>query len=352
MPFNFEFPRRIRAGFIGCGRHAYQSIYPCFQYAPVELIAVADLQEERARTYARQFGAERWYTDHRRMLAEETLDAVFVVVNHDHQRRPQYVPLAVDIMESGCHAWIEKPPASTIEEIDAMITTSQRTGSFVQVGFKKVFYPAIERAKQIMELPEFGRPTSIYAHYGVAIPPEHERHNGPPMMPFLQIGCHPLSIIQYLMGPAESLYFEDERVAGSSMAVFKFRSGAIGVMHHAAGKAHNAPWDRVEVVGEGATLVVENGVQLNYYKPSGPRADDTFVGDDANGPIKWAPDFSHGRLANKGLFLLGYAPEVISFAECVLENKPPERCRLEDAREVLQMYLAYNSPAGRRISVG
>ena len=182
MTFNFEFPHRIRAGFIGCGHHSYQSIYPCFQYAPVELIAVADLQEERARTYARQFGAERAYSDLQEMLAKESLDAVFVVVNHDHERRPQYAQLAMDIMEAGCHAWIEKPPASTIEEIDAMIATSQRTGKFVQVGFKKVFYPAIQRAKQVMDDPEFGRATSIYAHYGVAIPPEHERQNGPAMM--------------------------------------------------------------------------------------------------------------------------------------------------------------------------
>jgi hypothetical protein len=35
----------------------------------------------------------------------------------------------------------------------------------------------------------------------------------------------------------------------------------------------------------------------------------------------WEPEFSLGQLYNKGLFLLGYAPEVIDFTTRLLENQ-------------------------------
>ena len=37
----------IRAGFIGCGSHAFRNLYPVFQFAPVKLEAVCDLDQAR-----------------------------------------------------------------------------------------------------------------------------------------------------------------------------------------------------------------------------------------------------------------------------------------------------------------
>ena len=351
MPFNYEYTQRIRAGFIGCGKHAFQSILPSFQYAPVELVAVCDLVPERAQFCARQFGALRWYTDYAAMLAQEELDAVFVVLNHDAEGRPQYAPVAIDVLRAGRHVWIEKPPGATLAEIEEMQSARDQARRFVQVGFKKPFYPAIQHAKKLMAQPEFGAPTSAYVHYAVNLPPAAGRPHSRDMMRFLQIGCHPLSIMQYLLGAPQTLYFADESRQGSSLGVFTFANGSIGCLHQAAGKGENAPWDRVEVNGEGASLVVENGIDLTYYPPGQPRSPQSFVSDNASAPRRWLPDFSHGRLANKGLFLLGYAPELIAFAESVLDDTPPTTATLEDAHEVLRMYLGYTQPAGQVITL-
>jgi hypothetical protein len=58
----------------------------------------------------------------------------------------------------------------------------------------------------------------------------------------------------------------------------------------------------------------------------------------------WEPEFSLGQLYNKGLFLLGYAPEVIHFTTRLLEGKGPEYGTLDDAFELLQIYEAYLQP--------
>ena len=120
ITYNFEYDRKVRVGFIGCGGHAYRNIFPTFQYAPVDLIAVCDLQPERAAAFARQFGARHTYTDHREMLAREQLDAVFVVAGYDEHHRPRYPQLAMEAMRAGVHVWIEKPPAASLAEVEAM----------------------------------------------------------------------------------------------------------------------------------------------------------------------------------------------------------------------------------------
>ncbi len=110
VTYNYEYPKRLRTGFIGCGGHAYRNIYPTFQYGPVNLVAVCDLDAERAATYARIFGAERHYSNHLEMLEREALEVVFIVTNVDATGHPRYPSLAIDL-RAGAHVWIEKPPA-------------------------------------------------------------------------------------------------------------------------------------------------------------------------------------------------------------------------------------------------
>ena len=115
--YHHEYPNKLRAGFIGCGGHPYRNIYPTYQYAPVDLVAVCDLDPARAATCAKLFGANRFYSNHSQMLEREELDVVFIVTNVDETGRPRYPKLAADCLRAGAHAWIEKPPASSTAEI-------------------------------------------------------------------------------------------------------------------------------------------------------------------------------------------------------------------------------------------
>jgi len=47
VKYNFEFKKKLRAGFIGCGGHSYRNVYPVFQYVPVDLVSVCDLKMEK-----------------------------------------------------------------------------------------------------------------------------------------------------------------------------------------------------------------------------------------------------------------------------------------------------------------
>ena len=357
ITYNFEYERKVRTGFIGCGGHAYRNIFPTFQYAPVDLIAVCDLQPERAAAFARQFGAHRTYTDHRKMLAREQLDAVFVVAGYDERHRPRYPQLAMESMQAGVHVWIEKPPAASLAEVEAMHTVSQATGRFVAVGYKKMFFPAIAKAREISQRPEFGQPTSLAIRYPQELPPPEARADDRAMQGFLDHFFHPASIVQTIMGPVTTVSYQREARTGGSVSTMTFASGAVATMHLAGSHSWSGPLERLEIVGEGAFVVVENGVNLRYYRPGARRGQGgygraaSYIGADEASPVVWEPEFSLGQLYNKNLFLLGYLPEVLYFCECVLDNRPPQMANLDDTLAMMRWYECYRQPAGQVIPI-
>jgi len=351
--------KSIRVGFIGCGTHAFRNIYPTFQFLPIDLVCVCDHHADRAEAFAKLFGSERVYVDHAEMLAKETdLDAVFIVTSYDMNSKPQFPKLAIDVMRAGLHAWIEKPPAASVAEIDEMIDVEKETGKFTMVGFKKCFFPAIEKVKEIISTEDFGTPAQVFVRYPQYIPSADEKptlRGNRKLVGFLDHLVHPASILQYLMGPVKTLHFirSDK---GGGFANLVFRSGAVGTIHFAFGQSGTSPLERLEVVGEGANVVVDNGVKLTYYRPGsrGPGGygrNPSFIGPDDTAPIVWVPEWSLGQLYNKGLFLLGYYGEVAAFAECVRENRRGDKCNLDDAREIMKLYEAFMGPEGTAIEL-
>lgn len=355
ITYNPDYERRVRVGFIGCGGHSYRNIFPTFQYAPVDLVAVCDLNRERAAQIGKQFGAPTVYTDYAEMLAREALDAVFIVTGYDPQGHPLYPPIANAAMRAGVHAWIEKPPAASADEIRGMQRVSAETGKFVMVGFKKMFFPANVKARSLITQPDFGRITSITARYPQALPPYEDRGDSLKMVGFLDHIVHPYSVLKYLAGSVDSIHVERNAINGASVTAIRFTSGAIGSLHLSMGQAGLSPLERTEIVGEQANVVVDNNLRVTYYRGAsagagyGREAD--YYHATETPTLFWEPEFSLGQLYNKGLFLLGYAPEVLYFCECVLANTPPERANLADALELMRIYDAYCQPDGAPVRI-
>ena len=293
--YRFEHEWRARVGFVGCGGHAWRNVLPTFQYAPVELVAVADPIEERAAAYATQFGARASYSSHEEMLEAEDLDAVFVVTSHDDLGRPRYPDIAIDAMHAGAHVWIEKPPASSVAEVQAMRGVEQETGRFVQVGLKKMFFPAIAKAKEIVTGDEFGPVSQIYVRYPQDLPVLEDRTDTRAMVGFLDHFFHPASIVLHLAGAPTTMSYVREPAHGGTLTTVTFAGGAIGTVHMPAGQSWRAPLERVEVIGAGTNITVDNGVELTYYRRGGfpeyGRAA-TWIGPDDEAPLRWVRESS------------------------------------------------------------
>jgi predicted dehydrogenase len=238
-----------------------------------------------------------------------------------------------------------------------MMATSRETGRFVQVGYKKMFVPAYEKAKEITERPEFGGVTQLLIRYPQAFPPPETRYdlaNTPLAVSMLDHVCHPLAILQLLGGDAATMSYLFEPRTGGVIATFTMRNGAIAAWHSTGGHASRAPLERVEIVGQRAEIHVDNTVRLTYYRPAPAHyygRVGSFVADDEGAALHWEPEFSLGVLYNDNAFFLGYVPEVRAFCQSVLTNTPPAKAGLRDTWLQVQIYEAFRHPAGQVIEL-
>ena len=349
--FKHEYDKHLRIALVGCGGHAFRNILPALNYLPIELVATCDVDPTRAEHYAHAFGAKRSFDSYDALLdwaPNAGVEAVLLVLGFKNGL-PQYRDFAIAAMDHGLHVWMEKPPASTGAEIEEMLRAQQRSGRTVQVGYKHYFFPAIVKARELIDSPEFGAVTSMSATYPLRIAPP-ERRQQPPAQPINLDLCHPASAIHKLMGDVDSIWF-DRADNGGGVVALRFVSGAVGVLHCTSGRPSTAPNERFEVIGTGASVLVDNVIRLTYYRPGkrgtgsqGYGRTPDFFGEDSHAPFHWEPEFNLGQLYNMSTFLQGYAQELGQFVESVWAGVQPPCAGLRDALHLTHLYEAFRAP--------
>jgi predicted dehydrogenase len=346
VTYNFEYDRRIRCCFIGAGGHAFRNIYPTFRYAPIDLTAVCDLDRDRAEKVGRLFGATTAYDDHHQMLAQERPELVFIVTSYTAEGRVQATALALDVLASGAHVWMEKPTCATTEEVDELEEAAARAHRIVMTGLKKTFFPAIVKLHSLIGSLEFGALGSVSVRYPERLPRPEDRGDLVRMQHFLDHIYHPGAILGYLGGQIERASYEWNPVGGSSVTTFRFASGAVGALHLTGGQSWAGPLERVEIVGEGAHAIVENGTDLTVYPraelPSYGRASD-WLQPDETAPRRYVQEHSLGQLYNNNLFYLGYVGEVLHICEAILDDRPISRGTLAEVRQIMRLFEFYRT---------
>ena len=136
---------------IGCGSFAQLCHGPAQRkyagaHPEVRLAACCDVDESRARDYARAFGFARHGTDMLAMLAAENPDAVVMAV-------PPTMTCSVAslVLERGFPLLMEKPPGLSPAELNRLIAAAARGGARAQVAFNRRYMPVMRRAREILD---------------------------------------------------------------------------------------------------------------------------------------------------------------------------------------------------------
>lgn len=128
----------LRVGIVGCGGIAERRHGPVLASLNdrVKIGALADLAQERTELMGGKLGvaSEHLYSDWEKMFAQEELDLVHICTPH-HLHEPQ----AVAAMKAGAHVFLEKPIATSLEEVDRMIAVAEQTGCKLTVGHNQLF---------------------------------------------------------------------------------------------------------------------------------------------------------------------------------------------------------------------
>ncbi|RJP27577.1 MAG: gfo/Idh/MocA family oxidoreductase [Candidatus Omnitrophota bacterium] len=199
--------RKKRYGLIGCGWYGKSALFRMLQIAPVEVVALCDV-DSRMAAEAAEMVAERQvsrikpriYGDYREMLKQEQFDIV-QVSTPDHWH---CLPM-IEAVKAGADVYVEKPISVDVVEGQSMLAAARKYNRVVQVNMQRRSTPhLIEARDTIIKEGKLGKigMVEMYCYYHMrnrrnppdAEPPEHldyEMWTGPaPMRPYNEI-CHP-----------------------------------------------------------------------------------------------------------------------------------------------------------------
>jgi predicted dehydrogenase len=136
--------KRLGVGVIGAHAWAEKAHLPGYRaYPRANVVAICDIEPERAHAMARAFDIPRVYTDHRELLADVDVEMVDVCTpTHSH------LPLSTAALEAGKHVLCEKPLAERAHEAFAVAELANERERRTKLGFTFRYSPAVRQLRQ------------------------------------------------------------------------------------------------------------------------------------------------------------------------------------------------------------
>jgi predicted dehydrogenase len=257
--------KKLGWGLIGCGDIARKRIAPALRdLDECDLVAVSRARSDQAESFAREFGARKWFASWPELVCDDEIEAVYIATPV-HLHAEQTIAAA----EAGKHVLCEKPLAMNTSECDRMIQACRANKVKLGVAYYRHFYPVIERIKEIIHTGEIGQPVLAQINAFEYFNPQtdHPRHwllekdrsGGGPMFDF---GCHRIEVLTNILGPimkvkamTANVSFGRE-VEDTATALFQFERGTSGVLSvtHAAREAQ----DTLEIFGSRGSIHVSS----------------------------------------------------------------------------------------------
>lgn len=182
-----------------------------------KLVAVADIDLKKATLLTDRFGGKP-YVNYQKMLQDEQLDAVSVVVPPRH-----HYAVAKDTLKASLPTLLEKPIASTVAQAEKLLLIAKARNVPLLIGHVERFNPALQKLRQLIEEGRLGEIITLSAtRVGVS----------PPITPksdvSLDLGIHDVDAMLYLLASnPNSIFISKQKIlidqkADAATIVLKF----------------------------------------------------------------------------------------------------------------------------------
>lgn len=200
----------------------------------VELVAVVDLEADRAAAFAREWGVPRVHPSLATLLDAEPVDVVHVCTPPR-----SHAALALECLAADVNVLVEKPPALSLSEVDAMIAAERGSSGRVATVFQHRFGRGAIRLRRMIAEGALGRcfvalcDTLWYrddAYFDVPWRGSWASEGGGPTMGH---GIHQFDLMLSVLGPWQEIRAVAARQARDvatedvSMALVTFADGTV-----------------------------------------------------------------------------------------------------------------------------
>lgn len=251
--------KKLQVGIIGLGGIARAHCDAIATLDKVEIVAVADLFEEKRSEYMKKYNIPKGYKSHTELLNDDQVQAVAIVLGHQLHHR-----LTVDACNAGKHVLVEKPMALSLAQCDDMITAAVSNDVKLMIGLSQHFYGTSLKAKEILDSGELGPLITAVSYmsknwnHSGRRPQYRSRFHGGGM--WLSNGVHVVDRLTWIMA---SQAISVSAVIGtrahyqaaddSATAFIRYKNGLAGVAV-SVGFANGAPNFECQVICANGTL--------------------------------------------------------------------------------------------------
>ena len=320
---------KLRVALVSCAGVGMRHV-PCWRLledqGKAKITTVMDVDSDVAEVVARVAGGVPWTTDLDEVLARDDVDAVDIC-SPPFAHAEQVVKAA----EAGKHVLLEKPITVNLDDADRVIAACKEAGVKLALAFSRPLSSQGRRLKEMIETEELGKPIRIYVTHHMRTEWLRKPSNwfwDPSKSGGTAIEgvIHDFQYLPWLMGPAKRIYAEAGTFIYSDreptlpddqlVVLWRFESGAIGIIDAGANKPSNFPREGSIFFTEGAVRFGrDNPVRIyrgvTEYDPAVEELHDLSPAGDniRRTPSAFRPD--------------SHMLEIEHFVDCVLNDKKP-----------------------------
>jgi predicted dehydrogenase len=273
---------RIGFGLLGAGLIAPFHAKALQASEKTKLVAVADMNAERAARLAKEFGCRSCST------LDELLDDPEIRVVNVLTPNHLHYDAVVQAAQAGRHVLVEKPPAMSLREMDGMAEAGRKAGVKIGVFLQCRTRKPVHAMKKAISEGRFGK---IYhadtymkwfrsADYYKMDAWRMSRRSGAGVT--IQQAFHYIDLLQYLVGPVKTVHARMNNLAhpdipleDTVLAFVDYACGAQGVV-----QASTALWPgtdmRLEINGANGTAIMI-GERMDTWKFRDERPEDAEI---------------------------------------------------------------------------
>jgi len=190
-----------------------------------DLAWCCDGREEIRAKHAPLFQRTRFTGELDDLLSDPELDAIVLATPV-----PTHAELAVRVLDSGKHCFVEKPLATTVADAGLAVAAAKRAGKILMVGHLLQYHPGVNKLKELVDSGELG---DIFYIYGNRLNLGQLRADENALW---SLGAHDVSVVLHLAGGEEPSEFgargESYMRPGVEDVVFGFLRFPSGLAAH------------------------------------------------------------------------------------------------------------------------
>lgn len=230
--------------FIGAGNHSLSNLYPVLEYLNVPLKYIHSRSSDKAQSMASIYPGARACSDLNEIIQDEEIGGVFISISPNHQ-----FDVASSLLEAGKNVFVEKPPCSTLDELQQLIEFDSRC----VIGVQKRYSSINKYLKGLKGV------RSYTYRYLTGAYPEGDA--------LLDLFIHPIDNIVFLFGSIQ--HAEIKVLNESTFVLAEHDNGIVGTLELSTDYSWNSFTDILHINTSKRVYTADYPDKLSHYKKPG-----------------------------------------------------------------------------------